>query len=1524
MECKYTYNGVEYGSYLDLLSELSKSSNYNTLADILFSQESKQQAVFDKIAQLSKDNLSLNTDNMQLIDGSPDVDAGGNRFTSQTFIDSAYFKVDGEPPIFQLKTEDYVETMKERLVKQKEMTAEQAEAWGNLVQDKWNDIAENACVFHKLMLSPPTSSVYEWSQRTQNTAFSSLSNKIKELEHSLFNRVIYRNGHDIRGDGGNKYFKKNINLIAPLKNGLGDIVGHIDYMVVKENGDVEIFNIKTSTEPYSAWSAVKKEKYKYQMALIKQMLAYHGINSKRVSVNIIPVRIKYDSQFASVQDIDVSPTIALDTMDMKYTFEKYDTVAAQFIDSNADFSQINLASLTKVNAQLQHIFPGKDVRTEGIRETAKEWLDRNWSYCSPEAQPNGGYQITIPGTKDTITVSDPRRGSKNEELVNIIQSRMDAESNPLTSETGAYKIRKNLEESLLTGEFKSSRKGENYRYLKTVFSKYLDDYSLDEDDKKVFNWKVIQSDVLDAANIIALRRNTGQVDVFTVSGTNTSTKFSFKGRDNLLGTYLPDMNDERFEMKCNYGNIDAVRTVAILNEILPDIGGDIELGQLTVLGLNGFTTKKGTYYEFDQLLKQWDTIVKVVNQNTPANIENNFQKSSVKCVAPETVLLQTWSSIVNDPMATDISEIKDLDDIINSKVKVDGTVVEGIMNADTVEQKIIKLEQLIDRLRTISEERGLNVQDTKELINAASRNDKTIANIAKLYITAMQALSAYYGDTSINTEDFSQLEEYSMKTTSIGNDSVRRVGFLAQKSIDNIRSEILDEMSEITPIFREFYEASGYSSLQNEWVGDLVTKFNNLYEVDEDGNKLMVFKNPYNPNADLKPYERTFLKKILFQFYKVRRRMEHSPMNITGIDDETLINDMPKGYLWVPLQAASKASKRANLKNNLDQFGKKLHRLIARPSEVFEEELGNLDATDVESRDNSINSMRTYNSYMRSYTSLQERDLYIATKGKGFFETNVENIFVDFLAKQVQCDEFNKLLVRVNGIELALTMKGIAENDTKGIDHIVKTIDDFVTVNVHNKSLMEKRSQKIDSFLAPLRRLVSKVFIAANPAGAVRDTMQGLMENFRMAALKYKTDIDMKDVAFGYKEVMKEGSTNIMSMTKLNQFNIKYGFSNFDAAKVADRLKTSRTGILNYDSMMYWTLRAPDYLNRMTLFVAKLHHDGAYDAYSLDENHRLKYDWKKDKRFAVYASGDQSHPKYAEQQALYYSTIRAFNMERSGEKLNYTDDLPDAYTPAQIRAIKVLGESIYGAYDQASKSKYEHMVIGRNFLGFSTWLNGIMDSYFAKRQVSQSELKLEQETDYNGNPLYFADDFTITTENTGKPVTRYVPVMIQGILPTFQEAIKELRNNDYNLAKFWHSDHFKSAVNRRNYRKFFADMALFALLTYLVKMLFTPEYKKHKLNGDGRKIMENLAIEILYKGGVSSFDTMAGPLAVLEYLGESTNPTSYTIPKKALSDAYGLLFGEKTLGQVAMSSQALLRSAQDSYRMYMRDSNGGN
>ena len=130
----------------------------------------------------------------------------------------------------------------------------------------------------------------------------------------------------------------------------------------------------------------------------------------------------------------------MDFLDNVYILKKYDQAAEQFIASKVTLEEIASDEALKLHGQLQKIFPGRDIDAYGVKETAKTWLEKNWKQLKPKAVDGGGWEITIPGDKNPITVDDPRHGVKNEKILELIQDRLDDLSRNIQNEKGIYRI----------------------------------------------------------------------------------------------------------------------------------------------------------------------------------------------------------------------------------------------------------------------------------------------------------------------------------------------------------------------------------------------------------------------------------------------------------------------------------------------------------------------------------------------------------------------------------------------------------------------------------------------------------------------------------------------------------------------------------------------------------------------------------------------------------------------------------------------------------------------------------------------------------------------------------------------------------------------------------------------------------------------------------------------------------------------------------------------------------------------------
>lgn len=149
---------------------------------------------------------------------------------------------------------------------------------------------------------------------------------------------------------------------------------------------------------------------------------------------------------------------------------------------------------------------------------------------------------------------------------------------------------------------------------------------------------------------------------------------------------------------------------------------------------------------------------------------------------------------------------------------------------------------------------------------------------------------------------------------------------------------------------------------------------------------------------------------------------------------------------------------------------------------------------------------------------------------------------------------------------------------------------------------------------------------------------------------------------------------------------------------------------------MYFTLRGPDFVNRMTLFVAKCMHDGSWEAFSLNSDGDLVYDWTKDARFKAYKYGTVGSEEYKKAKSAYFSAIREYNQDHPDNPISYADNLPEPYSFREINTIRGLGDNIYGSYDKGKKGMVEHESWGFILGSFTTWMNGIVNNYFMPTQ----------------------------------------------------------------------------------------------------------------------------------------------------------------------------------------------------------------
>lgn len=1543
-DCNYTLVGKrQYNhSYDELIKILKRSPQL--AYDILYSKDyNRQTRVVDKLSELKEQGKRKFrkefSDRVDVINGCAEINASG--YTTQSFIDSGlYVDQYGKQIMPVLQVDDYIERMKS-LYEQKGLTKDQVDQHISILKNSWKRIAEDGRDLHKIILKQGKETSYSQTEdNTKGTSFEHLSDVIHDQVYDdIFSQVYLGNGKESRelGDDSSPVILKNLNLSAKLIGRDETITGHIDYIVVKPNGSVEVFNIKSSHESPAFWDQAKKEKYRNEFALLSRILQYNGINTNDIRFNIIPVTFKYDDQFQNINNITVNRAECYSHNKGAFVMQESMKLAQRFIASNAETITINDSSIDTVNKQLSAVFPKKDIKADGITSTIEEYIDKNWSYWIQGEQPDTGWNLSIDGTVYHVKSSEVR--SRNKEAVEIVRQNQDK---LLGVDSGKLSARGIVNQ---IGEFRRfgyPKFGNDY--LDRLFLPYFEKSVVKVNGKDKYNylWQVVKNDTLENCNIIMFKNSlTGQANFVTLSGLNLDQMHSFDGRTNILGFHLNDLqgmdNQGRQLMKATYGNIETMRTMFLINEIIPQLGDDVKLGDLTIIGGLGGTIQS-QQYPIQLVVSNFVKAQEVLNKKDPnLNISNNF--SMIEHISPVSLLInEFWDILHESPNLgnTDFESLKELisgSDVDGLQHLINGTAVDSLASAESTDVQIQRLEELIKKLNTILSQQQVSLSPDA-IINYATGQDKLadpernelVINCCKLLLNASITLDRLSGIIRISEKDLSETERLFARPQNISNSQVRIISKLLQDAIHSISNKLEPQVSDFNLACLEYYEAKGYSKARNAIIGDQSRVFKHLYQQIDDE---LFFKNPYDPASDLDADDRKFLKKALFEINKIRfkdNNFAYKSENDPAL--KSFIKSTP-GYLWVPLEKASSSTKWSNPGKYFDDFKRRVQGYCKNPTLFFKEMYEDILSEEDEEKINSdIENMQAYNRFRIAEPTIsgqprKGRQRLFETYGKDYFETNLQNLVIDYSYKNLQEEEMNKMLTRAKGILLQLKLTGVRENDTDKFAKTIKHIDDYLKTAVFNRSIMEESSKRIIARLQPLRKAVSTAYIAASPIAAIRDTFGGFLSNVVRSMTKYRTDIDAKDVMWAYQFVLRQGVHSAMTIDLLDKLNSKYLISNINIEQQQEGYKTNRGGITNAGNWAYATLRKPDFLNRMVLFMGKLKHDNSHRAYSIVDG-KLVYNWRMDGRFDLLASNDKSNMEaYNKQKALYLSQIMKFNEENPGANLPVSLDtnLPDGYTQSQIDEIKNLGDTIYGSYNRSTKAMYENLALGSQFGVFSTWMNGIYDVYLGKRRESSYETQQVQKEDENGNKLWIDDNGNITTENTGVPYLTDIPLIVQGVWRTLHDTVSELYHG-----RGWEGikeNIINNPMQMRNLKRIGSDLLVALLLYWLFEEVINPAYKEHKKKGDGKDVLTNAAIELLYKGSSSSFEEFKGPLPILDYIMNNTSPASVKWGAKVYNDIGGFLFGDTTFGELVTKSQALPRSLQDTYKMYKRDTING-
>lgn len=1099
--------------------------------------------------------------------------------------------------------------------------------------------------------------------------------------------------------------------------------GLIDYLSIDQEGTPHITEIKTSKLQINKWDQVKVLSNNYILGIKRQLLSNY-LFTENSRLNLFNVVIP--------ESISQSGKLNLYSLNFEHTDQSLSTGPLAYSTGTISSNLRSLlparfirdeATVGKMSKQIQDtlnaMFPKYSFRTkrlvDDIDKIVNDAIKR--ANGNPKVYISNRLDVLSPRIEEDTTIPgwEERFRKKVEEYMQRWNSSKDSWMNDLIKSINSSKGRRETKLNL----------GKNYEKnidLDRIINKYLNP-----------EWVLLNNTnipELAETGILLFRNNLSNV-VEAISITiNDLNQLNDLGRGNtLLGKFKKNehlQNDNKV-LKATTSNIETIKALVVINSLGKELK-DIELNNIMVYNpwsdKGDFVSLKRAVYNFDLLIDEvsklmpsmdknkikvsdtWKTIYTELMDKTKTNIDNNLRNDIESFKLND----ETMKS-ANDKLQWFIKFRDKMLENYPSLTKVDQTKVPDFTNPENYVYYLVSLgvsyySGLNDVFDYDVPRYGFSWADALHIIKTVIFTGKSeeVDPNGKKIVGFMQG-------SHFNTTD------------SLPSEAWNRLHGLITIASNSITSMFSKEQALITKATDKFYSDLGRSDLQKVLIGNADKYYEPLYEQYKGKvSQELKLQNPWDNKSNLNTSQREYLKTILFTFYKYGNP-KYKIETLEEFEKHPSFNEIIKEnhFFYIPLAK----------KVGLSKLGTKLttnwfRQFIGKFQDDIRDQL---DARNI-MEEQRVASYEVINGFKRMYNQFEaqhderHRDSLIEKYGSEFFEINLDTLALKYVFENIREKEFNRVLPNIHCALTVMKFHGWSTGKSEELNKALEDFYDQLKISVYGASIIDKEEgADVLASIKKVQKLASIMALALRPSLLVKEMVVGSIKNVSYAWSKVYGDdtFNEKTLTKAYKLVATPDSE---TYDLIDSLNMEYRFVNYDMNHIVDRKKVDRYGLEFFSNNLYWFNRAPDYINRMSLFLAKMLHDGSYQAHTLNKDGQLIYDPAKDKRYSYYFEKRKEYKfeyhktdlEYNKQRNLYLTALEIYNTERavlSREPLDEkTDKLPQAYTSKEKDSIKNFSDMAYGFYDHERTPLEKNTAKGILFGQFLTYWPSKLRYYF--------------------------------------------------------------------------------------------------------------------------------------------------------------------------------------------------------------------
>lgn len=1229
------------------------------------------------------------------------------------------------------------------------------------------------------------------------------------------------------------------------------LFGIIDLLIVDSKGRCHILDYKTSVHSYGEFGAPKRYAYSYQIATYQRMLEKQGINSYEGKLFIAPVHLQgfeKDGDSYKISGIDTESVLINQGLEMsteKVLENIEDFIPAPFT-VHVGTEDINTTREKFMSSCFKDY---SDSRVADEKYTIKYLKDRG--LLTPND--NGLYRFMRPDKKSPI------ESNNEEDFVKQVTTYLKALPKRRIVYTGQIKnaLRvgmkngyKSMDAELPKIVYKDN--AEELDWLQSILKKYCDG-----------NWEIVDKPEIEDYGLLMLKTKgqPNQVDFIRVCTNNLSENYTtymqkdnpLKSRTGLTGTFQTDLQaiskgshirmhdgfniseSKSLMAEATQGNIELMETMAIINCITGLEGHTIgRIQAINPVYGNGMSLSN------EQLMYCFSELTRLDPTHSIKN--NKFDSGELKLATKYEIAKQDFQLIMDAAENHDYKDeyaglqkfklakpsfLYDIDGNINQKIQALNTILKKLEGDKWIGSKLARTStrasenaevyrQLYnDILIAISQLKGINF---RQQVDDCSQ--------------WVQSIKIWENGLSGTNED---------NPGNMQSETLNTISQLLNEAYNNTVMQMQKFRAQTEKKLHEFKKVKEFTALKQNIFFNQTKLYTDLYKETENGDLLFKSEDELQDNAS-KELLRYALDVVNHSRYPLKSEKELNQMR----------DNKDYDYYKVPLLIGDRQS-RVAMRGLL--YGFKDFIKLLNPKEAYKRGRQRIDGLGDQFDNADKDSQRNQELYYKMVNMFDEGEDYdrlaaiSRAGGVQNIERNLETIlFKHQFAYQVQ-KNIDQVFPIIKAATISLQLEGVTENKT--FTDTLKYIEDFIKNKIQNKSIINPKYKMVDQLLRSFRGFASKMTLALAPVQALYQPLQGLWQSISLFIRKPDGShaFTAANLAKAYKMAYSDiahFSENPSLCQLLNQY---FRLNDMDINDYANRISEGKRGIWNMNSLMMKFSQRPDYYNRLVIFLSQMMGDGCLDAYSVVDG-ELKYDWKKDKRFELFANGiRKGSPEYNRQKALYYAVAKQFvnehakNDDGSDFELDMENPmaLPSAYTVQQAEGYKSVADDIYGYYSHEKKSLMQSTLVGAMWMQFKTYWSGKKNQYLAPggikmrgswQQYGQDGKKYYYQVDSSGNILF---DQPLTTDETSAPYMVWKGQWQEGIILTLFQFFKNAYRGNVKDAwsEMWNNeDEMLRNVHRSNIKQLGYDLFMFAvaapIIAWLLRDLLDDQKKKAK------------------------------------------------------------------------------------------------